>query len=168
MATLVIPCNAILETNSSGVQIDVTQVHRLAIEKQVVARQLAVFSPVFNCIVVEAVQIDWASGIGLGNRVNIPFSQCLKYGFSNLQSIEIPIHLTIFCFDQDSSQSAIGISLALMFLIELQNHLDDFVEGGERESVIKYFKPSWSLSLLNSDCLQFCKRELISPPVGLI
>lgn len=88
--------NWVLEAKSCGVLIDVNEVKLRTFKKQVVSWQLGVLCPVFDSSVIEGMEVNRTDFLSLLNSVDVVFPQHVQNGFSNFQSVQIPVHLLVF------------------------------------------------------------------------
>ena len=111
-------------------------------------------------------QIDGTYFLSLLDSVNIVFSEQFKNSLSDLDIVKIPIHLWILGLDQDTSKSAIRISLPLMLPVEIYHHFDNFTKQRKRKFEIEDGEPSFGLFLADSQGLQLIHSKFIGPPVS--
>lgn len=55
-----------------------------------------------------------------------------------------------------------------MKFIKINDHLYDIIQGWESELEIEYFIPCGVLILPNAKALEFCKGEVVSPPIAFL
>ena len=145
----IVPQNFLLKAYPRSIGVDIIQVHTFPMGSEEIIGQFSVISPIFDSPQVEGMQINRRHLLCLGNGLNIvPFEQ-IQYVFTDLNSVEIAVHLRILGLDQNATQSSVRISLPLMLLVERDDHLNDLAQKRESKVIIEDGQPPRGLRLLD-------------------
>lgn len=89
----VVPQNRVLKSNACSVDGYVFEVKILSFEGQIVVGEFGCSTPVFDCSIVEGVQVDRANGTSLFDGVNVVLFEQVEDVLSDLTVVQISVHL---------------------------------------------------------------------------
>lgn len=162
----IVPQNFLFKTYPRSIDVDIIQVQTFPVKSEIIIRQFSVISPILDSPQVKGMQINRHHLLCLGDGLNIVLFEQIQYIFTDLDSIEIAVHLRILGLDQNASQSAVRISLPLVLLVERDDHLNDLAQKREGKLIIEDGQPPRSLRLLDPQGLELSNSKLVGPPVS--